>query len=193
MATPTYAAVTFSPPKIWQTFPPFFTLQPTDSTRATQLEEWGKLLLAHCSSARVSTLPAYKSWPLWENAALHRSLPEEGRAAVAAHLITTRRAAWLDDTRVGLRVYWKSVEEWAALVVQEAREHAFEGSTTTFLELTEPARHNYAWAVEPERLRGLEPAVLKDALQLLAREGVVAIFEDPEGGSNFGVQWTKIS
>ena len=30
----------FVAPKIWHTFPPFFTLQPTDSTRATQLEEF---------------------------------------------------------------------------------------------------------------------------------------------------------
>ena len=98
----------FTPPKIWRTFPPFFTLQPTDSTRATQLEEWGRLLLAHCAAARASVLPSFKTWPLWENAALHRALPEEGRLAVANHLISTGRAAWVDATRVALRVYWRS-------------------------------------------------------------------------------------
>jgi ESCRT-II complex subunit VPS25 len=182
----------FDPPKIWRTFPPFFTLQPTDSTREVQLEEWGKLLLKHCAWARVSTLPSYRAWPFWENGALHRSLPEEGRFTVVKRLVDTGRAAWLDETRVGLRVYWNSVAEWAARIRAVARERGWEGSSKTFLELTVPERTDYAWVYEPEELKGLDAAVFKDALELLAREGVVTILKDPDGGSNFGVAFNAL-
>jgi ESCRT-II complex subunit VPS25 len=188
------SSAAFTAPKIWHTFPPFFTLQPTDSTRATQLEEWGRILLAHCRASRMTTLPSYKTWPLWENAALHRSLPDEGRLAVVNHLISTGHAAWADGTRVALKVLWFTVPEWAAKVKAYAKEQAWDmggGRSFSFVELTNPARAEYVFYRVPD-LEGLDPGVLLDALRVLEREGAVTILPDPDGGSNIGVMWKAL-
>jgi ESCRT-II complex subunit VPS25 len=103
----------FSPPELWRTFPPFFTLQPVDATRAAQLDEWRKLLVAHCAHLRAPTL-VLRAWPLLENRELQRRLSDEGAAAVAEAVIRAGCGEWADAPQcTTLRIFWRSPAEWA--------------------------------------------------------------------------------
>lgn len=52
-------------------FPPFFTLQPVDATRAKQVEQWKQVVMAWHAAHKKSEL-AVKEWPGWENPAIKR-------------------------------------------------------------------------------------------------------------------------
>ena len=107
------AAEGFSPPELWRSFPPFFTLQPVDATRAAQLDEWRKLLVTHCAHLRAPTL-VLRTWPLLENRDLQRRLSDEGVAAVAEAVIRAGSGEWADAPQcTTLRVFWRSPAEWA--------------------------------------------------------------------------------
>ena len=100
MAAP--AAASFSPlavSRLWG-FAPFFTLQPVDASRATQLEAWGRLVVALCAHRRQPRLAlrSPEAAALFENGALDppRRLPEAGVRAVADALVEAGRAEWAD-------------------------------------------------------------------------------------------------
>ena len=63
-------------------FPPFFTLQPVDSTRAKQVEQWKQLVMAWHAAHKATEL-AVKEWPGWENAAIKRESMHGSRACLA--------------------------------------------------------------------------------------------------------------
>jgi len=93
-------AAGFSPAsvtRLWD-FAPFFTLQPVDASRATQLEAWGRLVVALCAHRRQPrlALSSPEAEALFKNSALDppRRLPEDGVRAVAAALVEAGRAEW---------------------------------------------------------------------------------------------------
>ena len=175
-----------APPKIWSDFPPFFTLQPNDAIRATQLEEWGKLLLADCKARGLSILSPYREWSLWENPALRRALPEDGRRLVLEALVAQGRAMWADDARVGARVLWLRVDEWAAKLYAFLDSQGKLNQVLTFEELSNSSRHDYVALAAPEELVGLEKGILREALLLLEKQGLVDHYPDTDGTGNDG-------
>ena len=66
-----------SPPHF--AYPPFFTLQPVEQTRARQLSMWTELVLAYCAHARLFVVDAdAPPQELFANAALPRKLEPRG-------------------------------------------------------------------------------------------------------------------
>ncbi len=171
--------------RLWDDFPPFFTLQPNDATRATQLEQWGGLLLAHCRHQRVTLLPALAEWPLWSNPRLQRTLPAEGIAAVAEHLVARRRAEWADAARVTLRVLFKTVEEWGVLVLAAVQRCGYYDELKTLSDMSEDL------GLGQEFYR-LEDELMVRVLRHLAAKGHCQISEDAAtGGGAFGVMFSS--
>ncbi len=161
---------------LWGTFPPFFTLQPSDATRATQVEAWGRLLLAECASRRATLLSPLAEWPLWENRALQRALPADGIAAVAAHLVALGRAQWVDEQHVNLRVLFKTVPEWGVLVLAAVKRNGFVDDAKTLTEITEDLGRG-------EEFYQLDDSIMVEVLRHLSTQGHCQIVE----GGTFGV------
>ena len=162
-------------------FPPLFTLQPTDATRAKQLESWRWLILGWCAAHRVSSIHL-REWPLWENAAISRRLSEEGIAAVAEHLIGVGCAVYADGSRTRLTVYYRSPGEWAACVFSWVEAHAMFDQLYTVFEL------GSGDATVGSDFAGLEPGVLVKALEVLEREGK-AVLERSASADEVGVKF----
>jgi len=52
-------------------FPPFFTLQSADLTRAKQLEQWRQFVLSWHQWHKATVL-IVKEWPYWQNSVIKR-------------------------------------------------------------------------------------------------------------------------
>lgn len=170
---------TWSPPELWN-FPPFFTLQPNESTQARQREAWCQLILSWCSFHHEALLAPLQSWPWWENKALSRRLPAEGVRVIVDALVASGRAEWTDGAaRTSLRVKWHTSSEWAALLLAHAvRFGLVGGEPVTVAELANgPLSANTEFA-------GLETATLLAALEDLARRGHAVLYTGDSGISD---------
>ncbi|KAI9716311.1 MAG: hypothetical protein M1828_000407 [Chrysothrix sp. TS-e1954] len=157
-ATPT--PTTHSPPPFQYpaitTFPPFYTLQPTLSTRNSQLTSWTSLILAHATHTHTF-LSSPKS-PLFTNTTIHRSLPPSDALEILRHMVAQSAASWVNSLasgsasasgsggrrkdRVGegegeVFLWWRSPEEWARIIGKWVEETGQKGTVLTFYELLE--------------------------------------------------------
>jgi ESCRT-II complex subunit VPS25 len=115
-------------------FAPLFTLQPADATRAKQLEQWRLLIVAWHQAHRQATM-AVREWPLWENKAIGRRLPDDAVAAVMAHVVASGSAEWVDAGRTSCRVFYRSPAEWAARLQAHVEAAAMAATVYTLYEL----------------------------------------------------------
>ncbi len=172
-------------------FPPFFTLQTADATRAKQLEEWRQLIISWSATTKVSTLQL-SSWPLWENPRISRKwrrgtqcadsargltrppsragrLSPDGVSAVAEYCVSRGSAEWLDAAHGGLRIFYRSPSDWAGLLYAHHQQMGFGAGLVTLYELHSGAGgRGMAW-------EGLESVTLMRALELLEKGGKVAL------------------
>jgi len=174
------AFVEFVPPPLYS-FPPFFTLQPVDSTRSSQLESWRQLLLAYCAHHKQAII-VLASWPLFENATLSRRLSPEGIAAVAETAIIHKCAEWADPaTRTSLRVFWKSPSEWATLTLDHMRRIGRTGSNNALAFATVyELRGNSEESIDMP-MAGLDIDTVLKALKTLEAQGKVQLISIDEG------------
>lgn len=144
-----------------------------DATRAKQLEAWRSLLLSW-HAQRKSTSLVVREWPLWENAALGRRLPDEGIRAVLEHCVAAGSAAWEDGARTRATILYRSALEWGRDVHAWAAAHgmAADGAIFTVYEL----RTADEWAGND--FCALEPALLVRALEALEREGLATLVRE---------------
>jgi len=173
-------STSFIPPQLWH-FPPFFTLQPVDSTRSSQLESWRQLLLSYCAHTKTSTL-VLASWPLFENTALSRKLSPEGIMAVAETAINHKSAEWADPlTKTTLRVFWKSPAEWGALTLDYMRSIGRTGSNNTLAFATvHELRGNSEESLDMP-MSGLDVDTVIKALKTLEAQGKVVLISVEDG------------
>lgn len=123
-------------------FPAFFTLQPNLTTRHAQLAKWAALVLAYGRHHRLFRLRADEAadWDLFCNRRLGRRLEAPARRLVldqlrrdgAADLLPGRSAP---DGPVLL--YWRALDDWAALVDRFVDQTGHRGAVMTLYELTE--------------------------------------------------------
>ncbi|KAI1141619.1 ESCRT-II complex, vps25 subunit [Hypoxylon sp. FL0543] len=163
-------------------FPPFFTRQANLTTLHAQLEKWSSLVLAYCRHHRLFRLPlSYEGAPhedLFRNRRLGRSL----RLADAREVLDfMRREGRAEPVGGGAGdvfwIYWKTPDEWAALVEAWVDETAQKNSVLTLYELTEGE------GTRGTEFHGLDPELLQKALQVLVKRGKAQIFgqEDQQG------------
>jgi ESCRT-II complex subunit VPS25 len=164
--------VMFNPQLIvpmWGAFPPFFTLQPNEATRQTQLEEWGKLLLSFCSHQK-QTLVTLADCPIWENVMMQRRLGGEGVALVAGHLVSKGRAEWVDEKHLTLRVLYKTVEELAAVILEKVKQMGLyhSGETMVLSDLEDAGGEGSEFYM---MMHGLEKSLMDRVLDKLQEQG----------------------
>ena len=153
-------------------FPPFFTLQPVEETKAKQLQLWSKVICDWAKATNTWALVPSKC-PLWENAAIGRRLNEDGQAAVVAHLIKEGNATWespeeLDKGR--LRIMWRTAIDVAIDLWEHARAAGMFGSVYTLYEL-HSGDVSLGTAFE-----GMDPWLLREAIGVLEGQGKATLF-----------------
>jgi ESCRT-II complex subunit VPS25 len=180
-------AAAWEPPPLWS-FPPFFTVQPNEATAAAQRDAWASLVVSWCAAHKTALIPALRDWPLWENRALARRLPDDGVRAVADALVASGRAEWADGAgRASLRVRWKSTEEWAALILAHADRTGLVGGD--YVTVAELASGDAGFGSD---FAGLEPATLLQALEVLAARGNAELARSAAGlTEEVGVKFIK--
>ncbi|KAI0839853.1 ESCRT-II complex, vps25 subunit [Hypoxylon sp. FL0890] len=188
LPNPKPSTSTFEFPREYN-FPPFFTRQTNLTTLHAQLEKWSSLVLAYCRHHRLFRLSlSYEGTPhedLFRNRRINRSLHltdarevldfmrREGRAEP----VGTSTGSSSKEGGDVFWIYWKTPEEWAALVEAWVEETAQKNSVLTLYELTEGE------GTRGTEFHGLDPELLQKALQVLVKRGKAQIFgqEDQQG------------
>ncbi|CRK20301.1 hypothetical protein BN1708_012811 [Verticillium longisporum] len=188
-------------------FPPFFTRQTNLTTHHAQLEKWSALILAYTQHHRIFKLtPPSAASSSNAAAAADPSLPPTAAAAHSTHntddlfhnKALNRRLAPADAREVldamrrdgraetvardgdAVWVYWRTPEEWAALVEAWVDDTAQKGVVVTLYELTEGDT-----SIGTE-FHGMDPDLLLKALQVLAKRGKAQVFgQDDSLGVKF--------
>ena len=82
----------------WQhDFPPFYTLQPNEDTRAKQLDAWSDLILTFCRLNRLFQLSSadLNTLDLFHNKKIDRRCSTDLADTVLNEMVKKRRAEWL--------------------------------------------------------------------------------------------------
>lgn len=185
-------------------FPPFYTRQPHAETWQRQCSLWCDIVVQHCRATHTyvlamgdaavsqngdsARLPA--TCPPFANHVIGRSLPAEVREAVACALIERGQAAWADDARAALIVFWRPLSELAEAVLAHVRREHFSttgGAVLTAFELFEDCDDaGPADAV----FRGMPSAAALHLVRWMERRGDVAVIGDPAGSfSTLGLKF----
>jgi ESCRT-II complex subunit VPS25 len=152
-------------------FPPFYTLQPVEATRERQLTLWRSVVLRDALASKQATCTIdVTTFASFRNDAVQRSLDLAGRQCVGDSLVAHGNAEWEDVSKTRLRVSQRTLEAWAALIYEWARESGrIGGSPSTVYEI------HSGEDVESTELANLHPEVCMKALQVLERQGKCVI------------------
>nr|QBH73049.1 hypothetical protein [Orthoderella ornata] len=164
----------------WQySFPPFFTIQPHNETRAKQIAAWRSLVLDYYRATKQSTLDVAEAQrsELFNNSSIKRKLPQEGIIMILEDLARTGNAEALDKQKRRWLVYWHTLDEWANILYSWAQNSGMTNTVCTFYELVEGD------STADEDFHGLDTEVLVKALQKLEGRGKaeVIMFDDNQG------------
>lgn len=158
MATSTStAAAAFEFPREYY-FPPFFTRQTNLNTHHAQLVKWSALVLSYCQHHRIFKLPLSPTTTttttttttstagataedIFFNRRLNRRLALADVRELIDFMKKDGRAEYVGDGEGAggdvVWVYWRTPEEWAALLEAWVDETAQKGTVLTLYELTE--------------------------------------------------------
>ncbi|KAI1826740.1 vacuolar protein-sorting-associated protein [Xylaria intraflava] len=159
-------------------YPPFYTRQTNQNTLRSQHEKWAALILSYCAHHRLyklsATSPAGEA--LFHNRQLNRRLSGADTRDVLdfmrrdGRVEFIRRGAGDDGDGDVVWVYWKTPDEWAALVEAWVDDTALKGTVFTLYELS---RGEDTLGTE---FHGLDLELLQKALQVLVKRGKAQIF-----------------
>ncbi|KAI1429885.1 ESCRT-II complex subunit-domain-containing protein [Xylaria sp. FL1777] len=176
-------------------FPPFFTRQPNLSTRHSQQSKWASLVLAYCAHHRLYKLGLTAE--LFHNRRIDRRLGLADAREVLEFMRRDGRAEFInpnhnnnnnnsgggggggggDDEGGGgggggdvAWIYWRTPEEWAALVEAWVDDTAQKGTVLTLYELSQGED-----TIGTE-FHGLDLELLQKALQVLVKRNKAQIF-----------------
>ncbi|KAI1929604.1 hypothetical protein LOZ58_002844 [Ophidiomyces ophidiicola] len=166
-------------------FPPFFTLQPNTQTRLSQFQKWSALIQSYCRHRRLyrlSLVDAIDS-PLFHNKEIRKRLSLEDARRIVDWMCGAEggvRAEWVGGDAAGKSVawvWWRTPEEWAAMIADWVEETAQKNTVLTLYELTEGE------ATVSKEFHGMDPDVLQKSLQVLVKRGKAQVFgnEDQRG------------
>lgn len=187
----------------WQyDFPPFYTLQPNEDTRAKQVEAWSDLILSYCKLNKLFQLSMadLQRLDLFNNKKIDRRCSVELADHVLNAMAKKRHAEWIGEPHKSLSpnkrqqpvqpslaqakclVLWNTVDEWAAVVYEYVDRSSLQGSVCTFYELTE------AKEVKNEKFYKIDPLVFRKCLAILQGQGKAEVFQ-LDGDSEAGVKF----
>ncbi|KAI8819178.1 ESCRT-II complex subunit-domain-containing protein [Fimicolochytrium jonesii] len=175
--TPKQAAGSYIFPSIHD-FPPFYTIQPTISTRTKQLQLWCEILLQYCAATRTSELlvapAAMNQDPMTQavfaNERIRRRLNREAIQQIVDELVQQGQAEWDSPAKDQCLIYWRKPEDWGAQVYKWAFDSGSTGSICTVYELL------HGEYTEGQEFHGLNEKTMVKALEALAKLGKAQLF-----------------
>ncbi len=161
----------YKPPEI-HNFPPLFTIQPVEQTRAKQLHSWTKIITEYHEFHKKTVL-SLSDFELFENATIKRALDADGRRKVVEHLISKGYADWVQpDNKTECMVFYKPLDEWAKLVYDWARRYGNIGDVFTIYDLIEGDDS----ANEP--FNGLDARVFYRIVARMQKQNLCQVFDN---------------
>ncbi|KAK6006560.1 hypothetical protein QM012_006970 [Aureobasidium pullulans] len=170
---------TFSYPS-HHSFPPFYTLQPNQSTLLRQLSLWSQLIQSYCSHHKTFKLSpsTATSLSLFSNSKIHRSLDALSIKKVLDYMASPEgefRAEYIGKEKSTAWVWWKSASEWADEIAGWVDETGQKGVVLTIYELRESE------AVERQEWVGMDEDMLRRCLDVLVKKGRAQVFGQADG------------
>ncbi|KAK3941611.1 vacuolar protein-sorting-associated protein 25 [Diplogelasinospora grovesii] len=138
----------------------------TGTTSTTSLVSTATTLTANTATSTTNTEE------LFHNRKLNRRLNLSDIREVIDFLVKDGRAEYVGDSKSGdiVWVYWRTPEEWAALIESWVDETAQRGTVLTLYELTQGEN------TRGTEFYGLDPELLQKALQILVKRSKAQIF-----------------
>ncbi|KAI2628229.1 vacuolar protein-sorting-associated protein [Xylaria nigripes] len=162
-------------------FPPFYTRQPNQSTRRSQHQKWAAIILSYCAFHKLYklSLSSPASETLFHNASINRRLSTSDAREVLEFMRRDGRAEFGGDGEADVVwVYWRTPDEWAALLEGWVDDTAMRGTVFTLYELSkgeDTLGTGLLFLFEIE-FHGLDLDLLQKALQVLVKRGKAQIF-----------------
>lgn len=115
-SSPAMAEYAFPP---FHSFPPSYTRQPVEATRAKQTQLWCDLIRDYCRVYRIFWLDVSvaRESNLFSNAAIDRRLSDEDVRYFLGQLVARGDAEW-DPDRKRCLVFWRRPSDWGQLIYQ---------------------------------------------------------------------------
>jgi len=160
----------------WQySFPPFFSLQPHQATRAKQIEAWRHLVLHYCQVNTVSALDLASApeLPLFHNSSISRRLPVDAIKELLDDLAGRGNLEWVDKTKRRGLVYWRSPQQIGQEIFKWVSDSGQTGAVLTIQEIIEEGENN-SW-------KGVGEEIVIKALEALECDKRCEVFEDNDG------------
>ncbi|KAH0276220.1 ESCRT-II complex, vps25 subunit, partial [Aureobasidium melanogenum] len=178
-STTTASSDTFPYPP-HHSFPPFYTLQPNQSTLLRQLSLWSQLIQSYCSHHHTFKLSVSStaSLPLFSNQKIHRSLDALSIKKVLDFMASSEgehRAEYAGKEKSTAWIWWKSASEWAEEIAKWVDETGQKGVVLTIYELRESE------AVEKQEWVGMDEDMLRRCLDVLVKKGRAQVFGQADG------------
>ncbi|KAF5275040.1 hypothetical protein FQA39_LY06977 [Lamprigera yunnana] len=152
--------------RVFNRFPPFFTLQPHAETRVRQIALWRSLILNYFRCKKTFTLDIRETHqhPLFNNKDINRKLDMEFVLAILSDLQRTQNAAPVDKQRCLWKIYWHTIEEWSYILYDYITMKGGTNSVFSLYELTQGEE------VQEEEFYCLDDTILIKALTLLQQQ-----------------------
>ena len=152
-------------------YPPYFTLQPVKETREKQMSCWRDLVVSFTRANRDFEFET-KTFELFENKSINRSLNESARKAIVDDLCAHGLGETCEGSGGGtVRVLWRSLQEWQSCVLDWAHRTGRRGDVLTVEELCDSSE------VAGEEFRGMPPSMMERILRTLEKQKKVMIFQ----------------
>lgn len=182
-------------------FPPFYTLQPNHTTRASQLASWSSLLTAYCAHHTLYRLTPTAS--IFTNTRLSRTLAPDDAREVLSYMVSRGRAEWIASspattggtfsrraahdkdkerqTQQEAWIWYRLPSQWANLIATWVEETGQRNTVLTFYELFEGE------VTMREEFHGLPGEMARVAVGVLVKRGRAVVF----GGTGGGLEGVK--
>ncbi|CAN8061564.1 unnamed protein product [Agarophyton chilense] len=120
----------------FHSFPPSFTRQPIEETRAKQTELWCDLIRDYCRVKRIFWLDVSQAREssLFHNPAIDRRLSDEDIHYFLGQLVRKGDAVW-DPDRKRCLVFWRRPSDWGELIYQWVENTGRNGNLLTVHEI----------------------------------------------------------
>jgi len=165
---------TFEYPPEWA-FPPFFTLQPNQTTLEKQLSLWRSLIHRYYTQNKESILVIHDC-PLFKNDAISRELSQDDARTVVKDFVKGCYGEWVDDEdgegAVGgrCRVLWRTPQQLAGDIYEWASRSGYIKEVVTIYEI------NNGEETKEEGFAGIGEELVRQALEILEERGKAAVF-----------------
>ncbi|KAG4306181.1 hypothetical protein PORY_000169 [Pneumocystis oryctolagi] len=169
-------------------FPPFFTRQPNVETWKTQQFHWVSLILSYCRHKRIFRFQISHDlldMELFFNSKIKRRIKMDMLKEILDFMENKNNGEWLDSNKKDVfLVYWRTLDEWADMMIHWIEETGQRNSVLTYYELTEGR------TLINTELYKIDPIIFKKVLKILAKRDMAQILkganEDEFGVKFFG-------